>query len=379
MSYRIPQLVPYIGAEELANLTKSIKDKWITEGPFSEEFLELIKNFTGVKYAILAPNGTLGLYLSLIALGIKADDEVIVPDFTFIASGSSVLFAGGKPVFVDVNSIDYHISIKEIENSITEKTKAIMPVHIYGQCADMKPILAIAEKYDLKIIEDAAQSLGVYYSTDKMKNNSNLNLESEDVLHTGTIGDIGVISFFADKTITMGEGAVVLTNDADTYEKLKLLRNQGRENSGSFIHPELGMNFRVTDLQCAIGVAQLKKYDEIKEKKIANFNLYKNLLQDVEDIQFVNELDYCNFVPFRAPVTVKKLNGLCEYLEKNSIQSRGFFYPLHNQPCFNKLDIINEYPNSNFLYNNGLVLPVYPSLNEKDIIYVCDKIREYYK
>jgi len=362
--YKVPQLIPYVGEEELKNIEEVINNKWITEGPFSEEFLELIKNFTGVKHAVLAPNGTLGLYLSLVALGIKADDEVIVPDFTFIASGSSILFAGGKPVIVDVDPRHYNIDIEKIESVITEKTKAIMPVHIYGQSADMDPILTIARKYNLKVIEDAAQSYGVFYKG----------------RHTGTIGDVGMISFFADKTVTTGEGSVILTNDEEIYAKLGFLRNQGRSDSGSFIHHYLGMNFRMTDLQCAVGVAQLKKYEKIKKRKLDNYYLYKDLLKDIDQIKFVREMEYSNFVPFRANIKVPNFKGLIEFLEKNEIQTRGFFYPLHRQPCFKYLGYSEEeFPVSNKLNETGLSLPVYCDLTKKQIFYVCEKIKEFYK
>ena len=183
MKYKIPQLIPFIDNDELENLKKVIENKWLTEGPFSEEFLEMIKKFTGAKYAVLANNGTLALFLSLKAMGIDKDDEVIVSDFTFISSGSSIVFSGGIPVFADVDRGNLNIDIEEIEKRITDKTKAIMPVHIYGQAANMGPIIEIANRYNLKIIEDAAQGFGVYYERQ----------------HVGTLGNIGIISFFADK------------------------------------------------------------------------------------------------------------------------------------------------------------------------------------
>jgi len=364
MKFKIPQLQPFIGKEELENLETSIKNKWITEGPFSEELLDLIKSFTGSKHALFAPNGTLGLFLGLLGIEIEKGDEVIVPNFTFNASGSSVVFAGAKPVFVDVNIDDYHILPEKIIPKITNKTKAIMPVHIYGQSADLNLINKIAEDHKLKVIEDAAQSLGVFYNNQ----------------HTGTFGDVGVISFFADKTITMGEGAVILTNNDDIYEKIKFLRNQGRPNSGTFIHPFLGMNFRVTDLQCGVGVAQFKKFETIKNRKIENYNLYKENLNNIDEVIFVNELDYCNFVPFRAPIRVRKLNKLIPHLESKGIQSRGFFYPMHKQPCYASFDYANsEFKNSNKLFNEGLALPVYPDLKKQEILTICSTIKKFYQ
>lgn len=360
--YKVPQLIPYVGAEELKNLKEVIKNKWITEGPFSKEFLQLIKDFTGAKYAVLANNGTLALFLSLMAIGIKKNDEVIVPDFTFISSGTSVAFAGGKPVFVDVDENSLNIDGSKIEDAITEQTKAIMPVHLYGQSADMDPILNIAKKYNLKVIEDAAQGYGVYY---KGK-------------HTGTIGDVGMISFFADKTVTTGEGAVILTNNEEIYENLKYLRNQGRLHSGTFQHTHLGMNFRMTDLQCAVGVAQLKKFEKIKKIKLDNYYLYKKLLKDIDQIEFLKEMEYSNFVPFRANIKVLNLKGLKDFLETSKIQTRGFFYPLHRQPCLKYLGYKEkEFPVSNKLNIIGLSLPVFCDLTEKQINYICNKIKEF--
>ena len=361
MKYKVPQLEPFVGKEELENLKKAIERKWLTEGPFSKEFLEIIKKFTEAKYAVLANNGTLALFLGLLSLGIGEGDEIIVPDFTFNASASSVVFTGAKPVFVDIDEDNLNINVKKIEDAITEKTKAIMPVHIYGQSVDMDPILKLAKEHDLRIIEDAAESYGVFYKGE----------------HTGTIGDVGIISFFADKTITCGEGAVILTNDDKLYDELRYLRNQGRLQSGSFIHPRLGMNFRMTDLQCAVGVAQLKKFKEIEKIKLKIYRLYRSLLKDVEGVSFIEEVNYSNFIPFRVPIRVKNLDKLTRYLENNGIQTRGVFYPLHRQPCFAYLGYkADAFPVTNRAYSEGLCLPVFPSLTRNQIEYLCEKIIE---
>jgi len=364
MEYKIPQLIPYVGKEELANLKKVIDNKWLTEGPFSNKLLDLIKDFTGAKYALLTNNGTLALFLSLKAVGIQKGDEVIVPDFTFNASGSSVHFTGGKPVFIDVCENTFDIDVTKIEKLISNKTKAIMPVHIYGQAADMDPIIELAKKYQLNVIEDAAQGFGVFYKS----------------RHTGTIGDVGIISFFADKTITAGEGAVILTNNYTLYEKLKYLRNQGRLNSGSFIHPEMGMNFRVTDLQSAVGVAQVEKFRKIERIKLKNYNAYKELLKELEEVEFVEEVDYSNIVPFRFCVKTHKKDGLINYLEEKKIQIRSFFFPLHRQPCFDYLKYKkSDFPIANKLFNEGILLPIYCDLSSEQIEYICDSIKEFFK
>ena len=364
MDYKISQIEPYVGQEELSNLIRVIENKWLTEGPFSEEFLSIIKQFTGAKHALLTNNGTLALYLALKALGIQTGDEVIVPDFTFNASGSSVVFAGGKPVFVDVDRQNYNIDITKIGAAISSKTKAIMPVHIYGQSADLEPIMKVAKKHNLKVIEDAAQSYGVFYKG----------------RHTGTIGDIGMISFFADKTVTTGEGGVLLTDNDSLCERLQYLRNQGRLDSGTFVHKQLGMNFRMTDLQCAVGVAQLKKFQEIERLKLRNFKLYKKLLNDVNEIKVMEEVNYSNLVPFRFPVITKDLDNLIAHLEARGIQTRRFFYPLHKQPCYKNIGSKSKsYPNADFLYENGLALPIFPSLKREQIVYICKSIKEFYQ
>ena len=364
MDYKISQIEPYVGQEELSNLIRVIENKWLTEGPFSEEFLSIIKQFTGAKHALLTNNGTLALYLALKALGIQTGDEVIVPDFTFNASGSSVVFAGGKPVFVDVDRQNYNIDVTKIEAAISSKTKAIMPVHIYGQSADLYPIMKIAKRYNIKVLEDAAQAYGVFYRGK----------------HTGTIGDIGMISFFADKTVTAGEGGVLLTDNDSLYERLQYLRNQGRLDSGTFVHKQLGMNFRMTDLQCAVGVAQLKKYQEIEGLKLNNFRLYKKLLSDMDEIKVMEEVDHSNLVPFRFAAIAKDLKALIDHLEARGIQTRRFFYPLHNQPCFESLGFRTKpYPNSDYLYKNGLALPVFPGLKKEQIVYICNCIENFYK
>jgi perosamine synthetase len=364
MEYRIQQIQPYFDQHETENLQKAIETGWVTEGPFSQQFLANLKLFTGAKYAVLANNGTLGLYLALLSIGMKEGDEVIVPDFTFNASASSIAFTGATPVFADINKADLQIDSDKIERLINHRTKAIMPVHVYGQACDMDPIVKIARKHNLKIVEDAAQGFGVFYKG----------------IHTGTIGDVGVISFFADKTITTGEGAVILTNNEELFNKLKMLRNQGRPNSGTFIHPELGMNFRMTDLQCAVGVAQFDKFETIKEIKLKNFNQYKALLENIPEVEFIQQSSFTNFIPFRVNIMVSQVESLIDHLEKNGIQTRRMFYPLHKQPCFNYLkNDDRDYPVAIDAYNRGIAFPVHCRLTEDDITYLCDTVRAFYK
>jgi len=358
--YKIYQIKPFIGKEEIMNVQDALNDKWITEGNYANEFIEKIKEITKAKYVFLVPNGTLAIYLSLASLDVRQKDEVIIPDFTFNASSSPVRFLGGKPVFVDVNDGDFNIDVSKIEESINVRTKAIMPVHIYGQCCDMSPLLELAEKHGLKVIEDSAEAFGVKYNGKS----------------AGTIGDVGVYSFFADKTVTTGEGGAIVTNDDELALKIKIMRNQGREKSGSFKHPHIGMNFRMTDLQCAVGCAQLDKFNEIRFEKIENFIYYKSLLEDC-DVRFIEINKYSTFIPFRVPIRVNKKEKVMDYLEENEVQTRSVFYPLHRQPCWRYLDYKkNDFPVSNNIFNEGICLPVYPGLKDYEIEYICEKIIE---
>lgn len=364
MNYKIPQVRPYFSKDEEKEVLEVLKTAWVTEGPKSKAFTEEMLKMTGSKYAVLAPNGTLSLYMALMILGIKKGDEVIVTDFTMIASSNAIYLTGAKPVFVDVNIDDLNINVDLIEKHITPKTKAIMPVHIYGHAADMDSILKIAKKHKLYVVEDACQGLGLYY-----KNK-----------HAGTFGDMGCFSFFADKTITTGgEGGMVITNNKLFYEKLLYFRNQGRLTSGTFIHPQIGYNFRMTDLQCAVGLAQIRKFEEIKNKRLHNHSSYEKRLRNVEEIKIIGPRKYSNFVPFRFNILAKNLISLTSFLEKNGIQTRGMFYPLHKQPCYKMYrHKDSDYPNSSHAYEHGLSLPVYYELKEENIQFICETIIRFY-
>lgn len=352
MSYDITQVSPLIDSHEINSVLKVVESGWLTEGVFTERFIDEIKIKTGSKFAVLAPNGTLGLYLALLALDLPKGGEILIPDFTFYASATSAIFAGLTPVFVDVDYSTCNISVELIEERITKKTVAIMPVHVYGQTADMDPIKKIAEKYNLRIIEDAAQAMGVTYNK----------------MHAGCIGDIGVISFFADKTITMGEGAVILTQNEDLYRNLKLLRNQGRLNSGSFKHESLGMNFRVTDIQSALGFEQLKKLDEIIKNKLSLYEYYMSNLKDVPNLKFNKVIPESSYVPFRFFLKSEHSKKIMESLENSAVQPRGFFYPMHRQPMLKKYSTNGQvYPNSDRLYNEGVCLPIHSEIDRSKI------------
>jgi perosamine synthetase len=249
-----------------------------------------------------------------------------------------------------------------------------MPVHLYGFASNMDEVMEFANKYKLLVIEDAAQALGI-----KWKNKG-----------CGSFGDVATFSFFADKTITTSEGGFVCTNDESIYKQLLYLRNQGRINRGSFIHPEIGYNFRMTDIQAAVGLKQLEKFDEIVSKKQNNFKLYKDLLGDVKEVQLYNpKPEVSPYIPFRVILKTKESSSenLMKYMAKKGIETRTFFFPLHRQPCFKpilKKQFLkfwrsqSLYTNSINAYNKGVCLPSFAALTKEQIKYVCNIIKEYY-
>lgn len=375
---KIRQFKPFLGKEEYENIKECFESNWITEGPKAKEFCDKLLELIGAKYGVFANNGTLSLYLGLKALGIKEGDEVLVPNFTFIASANAVIMAGGKPIFVDVDKDTMHLNINRCKELVTKKTKAIMPVHIYGTAANMKELMSFAKEHKLKVIEDAAQAIGVKW----------------DGQHCGTFGDIGSFSFFADKTITTGEGGFLVTNDENIYKRLLYLRNQGRINRGSFVHPEIGYNFRITDIQAAIGLAQIEKLNDIIDKKKNILNLYKKHLNGVKGVKIFEPPSKSNHIPFRVALLFdQKSEKIMKYFMKKEIETRTFFYPLHKQPCFVDVmksqycDICVEtfglkcnmtcFKNSQWLYDYGVCVPSYPELEEKEIIYICNVIKEF--
>ncbi len=363
---KIPQVFPWIGAEELRNITKVIENNWLTEGPFCREFSSRLNEMMGCRYGVFAPNGTLAIFLGLLALGIGPGDEVIVPDCTFIGSANAVILTGAKPVFADVSRETFQIDMNTAQELISGKTRAIMPVHLFGASSDMKAVMDVAGRHGIRVIEDAAQGIGVTY----------------EGKHTGTFGDVGCFSFFADKTITIGEGGYVVTNDEKIHENLLYLRNQGRLDRGSFIHPAIGYNFRITDLQAAIGLAQLEKLPVIIERKLEIYRLYREGLDGIKEVTFPEVEKGSNHVPFRVVILVPDAAKLMEHLDERVVQTRSFFYPLHRQPCFKNGgggDRAGGGPvNSVYGYDHGLCLPVYPSLSETDILRICGHIREFY-
>jgi len=369
---RVPQFEPWLTNKEIKAVTSSIESNWITEGPKSKLFSEKLLKLIGAKYGVFAPNGTLALYLGLKALDIGRGDEVIVPDFTMIASATAVEMTGATPVFINVNRKNFQINLEGADKFVTRKTKAIMPVHMFGTVSNMDVVLSFAQGHDLRVIEDAAQALGVH----------------RDGVHAGNFGDVGCFSFFADKIITTGEGGFVVTNNKSIYKKLVYIRNLGRENRGTFVHQKVGYNLRLTDLQASIGLAQLTKLTKIKERKAHILFEYKRQLDDFDEITFFEPDSQAEWIPFRVPILTKYKEDLIDYLGTQDIEARSFFYPLHKQPAFLYLNrsrpkhrrhTDENFPNSVYAFKHGILLPTFPQLNDNQIKYVCQNITTFIK
>jgi len=362
MTWKVPQFVPFLGQEEEEAVRQCIASGWITEGPLCEELIEQLKKLTGVTYGVLAPNGTLAIYLALKACGVRPGQEVIVPDLTFVATATAVVMAGCTPVFADVNRYG-QISLSAVRKAMGPETQACIPVHLYGVASDEIP--GEDRLKELCLIEDACQALGVTYREQPC----------------GSFGDASAFSLFADKTITTGEGGFVGTNSAAVYDSLRYLRNQGRLERGSFVHLRIGQNFRMTDLQAAVGLEQLKKFPEIVRRKRAIYRAYTERLSGV--VEFLPIPDHSTHIPFRTVALFEADASLAShYLKERGVEPRGAFHPLHGQPCFKSLADDSRHADklfeqANYLYDHALCLPTFPSLTEEQLDYVCSTIKSF--
>ena len=359
----IPQIQPWIDECELNELKRVVDTTYVTESSLTKEFEQMTKDLTASKHAIAYCNGTMGLFSALKALNIGAGDEVIVPNFTFIASSNSIIMAGATPVFCEVSEKTFCIDPERIEELITPKTKAIMPVHIYGQACDMEKILAIAKKHNLYVVEDAAQGVGVKFNG----------------RHTGTFGDIGVLSYYGNKTITCGEGGVVLTADDDHALKCYRLKNHGRAQKGVFIHETIGFNFSFTEMQAAIGIAQMKKLERIIVKKDAINKRYNEELAGLERFRPVFIDPRCTPVFWFTSFLTDDLEDLAKFLKKEEIQIRRFFCPLHMQPCYKDMIAPDaKFEVSEKIFRQGISLPSSYQLTDDEQSKVIDTIKRFY-
>ncbi|WP_409198434.1 DegT/DnrJ/EryC1/StrS family aminotransferase [Methanobrevibacter acididurans] len=353
---------PIIGDEEINAVIDVMKSGMIAQGPKVKEFEEKFAEYVGAKYGVATNSGTAALHVAMLSAGLKPGDEVITTPFTFVATGNSVLYTGAKPVFVDIDPKTYTLDPSKIEEAITENTKAILPVQLFGQSADMKPICDIAKDNDLIVIEDAAQAHGAKYNGDEK---------------VGSIGDMGCFSFYPTKNMTTSEGGMITTDNEELAKKSRIYRAHG--SSVKYKHDVIGYNFRMTDIGAAIGLEQLKKIDSFNEKRINNAKYLTEGLKDLKGITtpFVREGSKHVFHQYTIRVSAQKRDEWVEFFNENGI-GNGIHYPipLYEQPLYEKLGYKQDLPVTKEIASTVISIPVHPSLTTQDLDTIIKVVRE---
>ncbi len=364
----IPVCEPLIGEKELKYVTECLKTGWISSsGKYIDEFEKKWAAYCGMKYGIAVSNGTTALQIAVGCLDLEPDDEVIIPTFTIISCATAVIYNNARPVVVDSDPTIFTIDTNKIEEKITENTRAIMPVHIYGHPCDMDPIFDLAKKYDLIIIEDAAEAHGGEYKGRKC----------------GSLGDISCFSFYANKIITTGEGGMLLTNSSDYAEKARSLRNLCFQAGKRFFHEELGYNFRLTNIQAALGVAQLENVEKLVEKKRWIGQTYNKKLEGIPGIILPIEKKWAKNVYWMYGIVLEESTGIdaeefAKKLKILGVGTRPFFLGMHKQPVFEKMSLFKgeDCPVAERIARQGLYLPSGLTLTEDDIDFVVEMFRK---
>ena len=364
----IPVNTPLINNKDALAVAKTIKSGWISsEGPNVREFENKIAKFLNRRFGCAVSSGTAALEIAVRSLSLKKNDEVIMPSFTIISNAMAIVKSLAKPVLVDVNIDTWNIKIEDIEKKITKKTKCLMVPHIYGLSNDMDKILEIAKKYNLYVIEDAAEVLGLKYKKKQC----------------GSFGDISILSFYANKHITTGEGGMLLTNNPSLNKKFKDYRNLcfGSEKN-RFNHHDIGSNYRYTNMQAALGLSQFKRINNIIKKKYEIGNYYYNHFKNIKNIILQpNRLSYCKNIYWVFGIVIKKNNKtkikeIVEKLKNRNIGTRPFFWPMHKQDVFKKKSYFKNIslPNSEFIAKNGFYLPSGLGLTSTELKFIKDAV-----
>jgi len=360
-SYKYPVYAPSIGLKEKEYVLDCLDSTWISSkgkyvGAFEKSFAEYIK----IDYATTVSNGTVAIHLALLALGVGLGDEVIVPTLTYIASVNAIAYTGATPVFVDSLAGTWQMDPNDIKKKITPQTKAILVVHLYGHPCDMSEIMHIAHDNNIFVVEDCAEAIGTKYKDQ----------------YVGTFGDIATFSFFGNKTITTGEGGMVVTNDHTLYDRAVHFKGQGLANHREYWHDVIGYNYRMTNICAAIGLAQLENVEEVLKKKRQIAQWYSNAIKGTT-MTFHNEDENCFHSYWMCSVLLKessKRDIVREYLKNNGIETRPLFYPVHTMPMYSK-----RYERHAIAENigwRGINLPSYPGLNKEDVEFITQCLLE---
>lgn len=370
----IPVCEPFLDGNESVYVNDCLNTGWISSsGKYIDAFEKKFAKYSQADYAVSVCNGTVAIHLALVAAGVEKGDEVIIPNFTMIATAFAVCYTGAMPVFVDAEKETWNIDVSKIEEKITSKTKVIMPVSIFGHPCNMDEIHKLAEKYNLLVIEDAAESHGAEYKGKK----------------TGSLADITTFSFYANKNLTTGEGGMVVTNNEDLYKKIKYYKNLcfPIDSARNYRHENIGFNYRMSNIHAAIGLAQVEKADEYKEMRIENANLYKKFLSNTKGVIFqknqqdVVNVHWMNGIVIDPILYSRTRDELIQYLKNNGIDTRTFFAGMNEQNSLLNYGAKggSNYPITEWLSKNGFYLPSSTNISKENIEKICKLIHEYSK
>jgi len=356
---KIPLAKPDIGKDEIQAVVETMKSGWVSQGEKVEEFEKSFAKYCGVKYGVAVSNGTAALHIALTALNIKRGDEVITTPLSCVATTNPIVYLNAKPVFVDVEPVTLNVNPALIEKKITRKTKAILPVHVFGHPVDLDPLIEVAEKHGLHVIEDVAQAHGARYKGKKV----------------GSFSHVSCFSFYADKLITTVEGGIALTNDEELAEKMRLLRSFGMSKRKKFYHPILGYNYKLSDIHAAIGLAQLRKLDNYIERKRANIKYLRSKLNH-SSLKLPVELDYAFNVYYVCHVLADKgKEKIVEHLEQEGIETRPLLSFIPEQPPYRKYGYdLNELHVARNAHQKGFYVSNSPLLTENELDLVASAL-----
>jgi perosamine synthetase len=358
----IPQMEPWLGEEEATAVHDYMRSGgWLMERDKTRQFESIIADYTGASHCIATVNGTVSLTLAALACDVRPGDEVIVPNYTMIATANSVFMLGATPVFVDVEPDTLCLDISRTEAALTAKTRAIMLVTANGRYprAGVEAFVDLADKHGLILIEDAAQSLGSHFP---------------DGRHIGSVGKVGSFSFSVPKIITTGQGGCLITNDSELAERLRKLKDFGRAAGGTDIHQSIGYNFKFTDLQACVGIEQMKKLDWRIERKKEMLVKYQQALRGLGSVKFF-EQDLINTTPWFIDILCERRSDLQEHLKQRGIGTRAMYPPINKQDAYQR---VGDHPVSELVGRQGLWLPSSSQLTDQQIETVCDAVAEFY-
>ncbi len=361
---KIPVSTPWIDEEDVRQVTEVVRSGWLSRGPEVEAFEKKVAEYLGAAHGVAVSSGTAAVEVAIRALDLEGK-EIITSVASCVPTLNAILHAGCKPVFIDVEARTSNIDVQQIEAHISDQTGAILPVHLYGHPCDMELILELAQKYHLSVIEDCAVAMGAKYRGKSVS----------------TLGTAGCFSFYANKMITTGEGGMVVTQDPRLAEKARIIRHHGQHPDRPFYHILYGHNFKLSNLQAAVGLSQMKKLPEIIERRRRNAALLTEKLADLEEIQLPIELAYAFHIYFSFPILLKKPNRrdpLCRFLNQSGIETRPMFGPMSSQPFF--VERFGPYPESFPISEgiglNGFYVSCSPMLQPEEVDYLALKIRE---